>query len=828
MGASQAGLLGPVVQFLSDRDPARVEQPVTAGRQRCTQPTPVPTCRPLPPALPRTIPAFASLRRAVADGIAKTTDRRDRAHRCPLDRAPFPPLPPVSHLPFGCSLLLLIAAAAAQHAPGALAMPEDGPRGVFATDAGPVALGPGWKALFDPAGVTFVPRLGRAAPQNVPLRLTARGIARDGAALSFSAAPPRAVDGTAVHFARAPGVTEVYTATAHGLEQSFVLAERPAGDGDLVVTCAWQGPAAGECDGRGGLRFPIAGFGAITIGAVTAVDAAGARAAGKLQLSGDALTLTVPGAFVDRAVLPLVIDPLLGSALSIAGLGYEDPDVVFDPATGDWCYVWVDYVSASDADLYGRRISAATGGIVGAAFPIEVSATNTEKPRLAAVRSSQRLLVVYRQPTGFLGSIQLAARVVHVPTQAVSAAVIVAGGIGSAPIGIASEDTTVDDEAIVVWGNSTDVFAAEVTVPTAGPPIPFAPVTIASGLVNPIATISKTNGGSGNYLLVWRSSAILPLPGQQLPLYCQLWSRNLAAVTPTRLVDGSTTGVPAADTSGTGWLVAYARWEPGSSTNRDIVCTEILYLAPFSSLVVGSGPTLVEATAAQDESAPDVAWLGQRYSVTFTENAGASTENVGARLVNPDCSTCGVRMSLVGVSISGWTQQRDAHLAGRAAWVAGATDGAVAFEQDNPTTPAPLVISQRLTSVGPGGAVVDLGGGCGVGGTATAGPNGFALGNQDCRFAVTGLAPGALPLCCLATPAATIPCGSCTFLSPVATIYEPNVGGAAVHVFQVPCDPALFGFQMEVQWASLLTPTSPCPLLPGLSASNRVRFAVGQ
>lgn len=49
-----------------------------------------------------------------------------------------------------------------------------------------------------------------------------------------------------------------------------------------------------------------------------------------------------------------------------------------------------------------------------------------------------------------------------------------------------------------------------------------------------------------------------------------------------------------------------------------------------------------------------------------------------------------------------------------------------------------------------------------------------------------------------------------------------------MHVFQVPCDPAVFDFQMEVQWKSLLSPASPCPLLPGLSASNRVRFTVGQ
>lgn len=77
-------------------------------------------------------------------------------------------------------------------------------------------------------------------------------------------------------------------------------------------------------------------------------------------------------------------------------------------------------------------------------------------------------------------------------------------------------------------------------------------------------------------------------------------------------------------------------------------------------------------------------------------------------------------------------------------------------------------------------------------------------------------------------PAATIGCGACTFLNPLASYYEPNVAGAAAHAFAVPCATAVYGFQMEVQWVSLLTPSSPCPLVAGLSASNRVRFAVGQ
>ena len=68
-------------------------------------------------------------------------------------------------------------------------------------------------------------------------------------------------------------------------------------------------------------------------------------------------------------------------------------------------------------------------------------------------------------------------------------------------------------------------------------------------------------------------------------------------------------------------------------------------------------------------------------------------------------------------------------------------------------------------------------------------------------------------------PAATIPCGICTFVNPLATFFESNIAGAATHTFSVRCDPIYIGFQMEVQWVSLLAPTSPCPDGPGRPTS---------
>ena len=53
-----------------------------------------------------------------------------------------------------------------------------------------------------------------------------------------------------------------------------------------------------------------------------------------------------------------------------------------------------------------------------------------------------------------------------------------------------------------------------------------------------------------------------------------------------------------------------------------------------------------------------------------------------------------------------------------------------------------------------------------------------------------------------------------------------NVSGTATSLFALPCDPSLVSFQMESQWISIGTAFTPCPLLGGASASNRLLFTL--
>ncbi|MFY9345449.1 MAG: hypothetical protein WAT39_23365 [Planctomycetota bacterium] len=696
-------------------------------------------------------------------------------------------------------------------------------QGVFVCDGELVALGANYKAWFRDGEVEFVPAFGRTAEHNVPLRLRATGMARGEAVIAFASVPAQRQGAEAVRFARAPGVTEIFVARERGLEQSFLLADRPAGSGELVVTCDLQCECESTPDGMGGLCFTAPDVGTFSIGAVTGIDAAGERVRGALQRTGNTLTMSLPAAFVDRATYPLVLDPLLGGPTLVSGLDRVDPDVVFDAGTGDWLAVWGTFASGTDSDIYGQRIAQASGSPFGGVFPIDVTTNDTVTPRAGSVRSAGRVLVVYSRPIGtfFTGE----GRVIAVATATVSPPATI-NTSGTPRFAVASEDTTSDNEALVVWATNTNVMAAQVTVSASGAPVPANPVSIASGLNAPFCSISKTNGGTGNYLIAWRSSPTLSLP-IGTPLFGILVSRNLVAMTPALGLNPAVTSTPAIDCDGSRYLVAYARWEPGSQV-RDVHCLSVAYVAASGALVMSAGPLPVETTVGQDEDTPDVAWLGERFCVTCTEDGGTTFENATAWLVSTDCTKCNARMTLSGVNLTpSYTMESVARVAGRAHFVAGAIDGEIVYTEDQSTTPHPIVVGQRVVSSGPGGAVSNLGGGCGQGGTATATANGFAVGNPACQFAVSGLAAGALPLCCLGVPAATIPCGTCTFVNPLATFFEPNVAGTATHLFAVPCDTVYIGFQMDVQWVSVLTPTSPCPLVSGLSASNRVRFTLG-
>ncbi len=235
------------------------------------------------------------------------------------------------------------------------------------------AVGGAGVRRFDGSGATLrLPGTGDArttktAPVSLSLRLTDWGRGDQHIAVGTHAAIANGTD--AVHYVHGT-VTERYQLTPLGFEQSFVIAERPPGNGDLVL---------GVAADAGGLRAPACppavqelqfrghnGEG-ICYGAAIAFGRGSQRQPIATSYDGRGrIELIVPGALLDHATYPVIVDPVVGPIFSPSGAASSDtePDVAYGSHTGRSMSVWrreIAGVGQIRARIYEEDGTPATG-----------------------------------------------------------------------------------------------------------------------------------------------------------------------------------------------------------------------------------------------------------------------------------------------------------------------------------------------------------------------------------------------------------------------------------------------------------------------------------
>ena len=162
------------------------------------------------------------------------------------------------------------------------------------------------RSYFEPTGVRVHDRTAPGEPRLLSLELAGVGRGQ-----SLAPVPPGEVvsDGARVEIRR-PGLVEWYLNSPEGLEQGFTFAERPAGEGPLVVALS-LGDSEVRAAGQE-LRITSASGRQLAFGALVAFDAAGAHPGARFEIAAaDRVVLVVD----DRgARYPLTIDPLLTAA----------------------------------------------------------------------------------------------------------------------------------------------------------------------------------------------------------------------------------------------------------------------------------------------------------------------------------------------------------------------------------------------------------------------------------------------------------------------------------------------------------------------------------
>ena len=300
------------------------------------------------------------------------------------------------------------------------------------------ALGRNYRTRILADGVEFNPLLGRTEPVTRHLRFR---MTETGRASRLRPAPRptrRDAEDLRVTFARGD-VTEVYDVRSDGLKQSFVFATKPAGSGDLIVRGAIDTNLQLAMATSKGIRFD-GHNGSVTIGEVIGFDATGRRVLGSLQLDGSVLEMRLPSSFVDMAVAPITVDPIIGSTNTVSSGDEYRPDVSYDATNDVFLVVWYREVSSTDVDIRAQRVDAG-GSNLGNGIGVRTNSMASFVPRVANNNRRDCFVVCWQEDDG-VGTIQ---RDIFARTVAASD-----GSIGTV---LTVADTSSDEHSPDIGGN---------------------------------------------------------------------------------------------------------------------------------------------------------------------------------------------------------------------------------------------------------------------------------------------------------------------------------------------------------------------------------------
>jgi hypothetical protein len=698
----------------------------------------------------------------------------------------------------------------------------DSGAGLHHVDGELLALGPNYKAFFTPAGVEFVPALGERAPRNLPLYLSFESAYRGGVEWVGSQPRPPLRVGEFAQYQRSGGVTERYDATDAGLEQSFVFEQRPAGDGDLVVRMRVSGelPLSESTDAR--LAFEQPGIGGVSFGAVTGIDARGARAAGRLEAGADAaghyVELSLPDAFVDSAAFPLVLDPLIGTSINLSTSFSQDqryPDVIWGEASDVWVATWTVIYSVADFDITMRSYDASGTPIAGA-IPIEVAtSTLATTPKVAAVDPSDSVIVAWTQAAGAGGSALL--RSVRPNGDSLSPITVLqsSGGTSITSVDVAGRRSG-SASALAVWSIDTqsgrEVRSRSISVPQGGVPSLGITFIVEAGTQGN-AKLARFPDSNGRHFVGYEIAS---------SLQCEMLDSA-----------GAQTGHLILLPSGADSGIMDFDLDMAADGSRHVVSRMTSSILTFTTTRFDWIGKLSSSFLTFESISTHIATNPISLSGTIDESGVAISG--GSAFV---CSDWGFgeqmrRYSILdGALISTATiptpagtllPVNDLTMAARSNSYSLTNDGLfIAYETAQK-------IYGQLGEVFGAGSSQSLGGACGGGGSVTTiGP--AVIGNYTFAVGNTGVAAGsALAILNMSAPGIPVFCGACAW-NPFLVTYARIPSGTSVPpvTLAVPFTAAVNGVEVEFQWTVVGTPQTPCALFSNASVSDRLRVTIGE
>lgn len=590
------------------------------------------------------------------------------------------------------------------------------------------ANGPDYRVELDEAGIEYAAAFGTRAKETQQARFDLLGFGRATGALVPALPDHPELSQTLAVYERGSGVRELYQTRREGIEQSFVFESPLAGSGDLVVRLAVESSLA-RAGAADGLALEAPGLGAITVGAVTGIDATGARTAGSMRWIDGGIELSLPAAFVDAAAYPLVLDPLIGTEFEVdsdAANNFDDvsPAIAHDWTNGNYLIVWTRSFGLGDSDIRGQRVSDA-GALVGGLITIEAGATvspSATSPSVGNVNLTDMYLVAWESSSGFLAQSDIKCRSVNAATGALSAGTLTIAATATYDVDpvIGGEAQTSDDEVIVAWSElDAGIRARQVNVPASGNPSLVGSELDVSNTVGFTyddfePAISKSTGYGGNFLIAWERY----FGGAATPYYDVRYAvidRNANLLVTTKSATVSTTtderNVAVAG-DGVKFAIVYDQ-EPVAGGNIGIYGNRVTYISGTSAPISGQ-ITILDGPFA--ESDPDVSNTLDSVTLAYvgTNILSSNSPIVIQPLDQVDLQPCG---SASGFSDSVLDYASPVISSAAESITNSPGDVLVAFyAEDTSTSPGEIwaqrysvVVGQNVESTGCGGGRTEIG-----------------------------------------------------------------------------------------------------------------------
>ncbi|MBK8979224.1 MAG: hypothetical protein IPM29_25285 [Planctomycetes bacterium] len=702
--------------------------------------------------------------------------------------------------------------------------------------AGLYGRGRDYVVEFDAHATRYRPIAGSDAPQETPLWLALQSVTRGsvtgwtrGAVPSHSHADHRV---TYSHSAGSLGrIEERYEVRADGLALSVMLPEPVRGTGDLRVRMRLDTTLRAAI-GRhpAGLTLHGCPTGEVTVGAVTGIDADGARCAGWLEHDGDSLDLVLPGDWVAAAAWPILVDPLISFERNISTSGSDyAPDVTAVPARGEYLVVFETRTSAITGDIWAVSVDANTGQTAGS-FRVSIPGPWSQSPVVthAGDGSGGRIYIAWHEFANLTtGSEQLvvldAASYSEVARTQVGATRPNQSALPSLDIGSVPSNPTAGYTGpgallvVALPGTGIDLFR-------------FDDIQLGASANQPTAaqveslTVTKTGGGAGRFMLAWAQ----PQSGVRFT-YFMSCERDLTRGLPTA-VNGSpfTDHIePAIASDGTNATIVLTAADANTGEFKLYTC-----FPPYPSgsqlrcrFVPAGGP-------GDDIRRPTVTCFGNDfYGMAWADRTsfGSDYQLAGINVRHLEPTACGRRFDV----ITGTAHTVGLVRSGSMFEAGGLGDQAmVCFEDHNLANGSHDIYVQRIEALGSGGQVTNLGGSCEQGGAiATAGGT-ASLGNPNFALALSGAGrygdTSATLMVGFGSQPILFHCGlGCTaLLGEVFLGLGMTSGGGISAPLPIPCDPAFYGGTVNAQFWTYLPIGLSCGLVP-FAFSDILQFTLG-